>query len=559
MANAFRTPAGVPHHRARRVWTAVAHVILWAAAAGAVWVHAGAARTHLAGDIVDADPPAYYTTGVLFHDLLRRPFVQPVAFAECFYVQYPKVAVGQWPPVFYIAEAIWFLLFSPARSAAQWLCGTITAAVAALLFERCRRRDGLFPATFAAALFLAFPSIQTEGWRVMSDVLLAVLVFFSLTRLAAFAVAPNRRNAASFAGLAALATLTKATACLLAVPFALAPLVAGRRGLYRRKLYWAALAGVCAVAAPFYLAIGTLDLGYTGGLEWHAERLRNMALALPASAWLIAAAGAAVLAWGIGRLPRSPVSAPAVEHCLLALWIAAQVLLIAAVPLTPELGRYLIPSLLAALALASAALAWLGRGADGASRYAAQPLIALLAAAAVLGCGRVDLRPTRAYSQITGRIPQRPSPTVIFVDADAGGEGAVIAARLEGDRDRSTYVVRSSKALAVSDWGGGQYAMRYRSAEDVLQLLDRNAAEYVITTTRKARPPHSALVEKALAQAPDTWIESGREPLRPGSDTGELLLYRRAVPEPPAGAPPASVQLGPDRASRTISCPEPRR
>ena len=41
-----------------------------------------------------------------------------MAFAENYYLHYPEVAMGHWPPGFYLLQAVWTLLFPTQRGLA---------------------------------------------------------------------------------------------------------------------------------------------------------------------------------------------------------------------------------------------------------------------------------------------------------------------------------------------------------------------------------------------------------------------------------------------------------
>src|SRR4051794_28093637 len=53
-----------------------------------------------------ADEPAHYVTGLMVHDYIATGFPgRPQQYAENYYLHYPKVALGHWPPVFYLMQA----------------------------------------------------------------------------------------------------------------------------------------------------------------------------------------------------------------------------------------------------------------------------------------------------------------------------------------------------------------------------------------------------------------------------------------------------------------------
>ena len=65
-----------------------------------------------------------------------------MAFAEGYYLHYPKVALGHWPPVFYMVQAIWMLLLPPSRATAMLLMALVTTTTATMLYYTARRSLG---------------------------------------------------------------------------------------------------------------------------------------------------------------------------------------------------------------------------------------------------------------------------------------------------------------------------------------------------------------------------------------------------------------------------------
>ena len=58
------------------------------------------------------DEPGHYVTGLMVRDYIAAGFPDsPSRFAENYYLHYPKVAIGHWPPVFYSIQAAWMLIF----------------------------------------------------------------------------------------------------------------------------------------------------------------------------------------------------------------------------------------------------------------------------------------------------------------------------------------------------------------------------------------------------------------------------------------------------------------
>lgn len=473
----------------------------------------------------------------MLHDYLLsgRP-LHPLPFAECFYVHYPKVAFGHWPPVFYIVEALWFLVFGVRIAAARWLCACITAGCAVALYRRCRMDWGQWPALAVTALFLALPVIRQQTWLVMSDLLLAGFVFLALCSLADCLNTGKTSDALWLALWSSLAILTKGTGWLLLGPIAAGPLVTGRIRVYLSRSYWLAIVLIGIASAPFYILMARLNLGYPASFEWYLLRLRSM---LPALLIL-----GAILALALYRfLPRKPLSPTQTVSAVLMVWGLVLVAFINLVPLTPELLRYYIAAAAPAAYLLAGAIVIVPYGKAAASVVCAGLLVGFIA---------LPVNSTKAYSQAMGAVPLAQGQMVL-VESDSGGEGALIAARLERDPKRSTYLVRGTKFLEMSDWSGVHYTSRYAAAGPLRAALDGADPDYVVVDTSAPLTADARLLREVLQGSADRWQAIARVPVRLSFRSGELLVYRRG-PEGRRSGAPLSVQLGPERGQQTFSC-----
>src|SRR5260221_7305286 len=97
---------------------------------GLQWA-AGAYRSGFGGH---SDEGPHYVTGLMVRDYVAHGFpASPMRFAKDYYLHYPQVAFGHWPPVFYILQAAWTLLFPVSRASLLVLMALITAVTAAAL------------------------------------------------------------------------------------------------------------------------------------------------------------------------------------------------------------------------------------------------------------------------------------------------------------------------------------------------------------------------------------------------------------------------------------------
>jgi hypothetical protein len=508
----------------------------------------------LPGDLFEADPPAHFTTGAMLHDFVRRPSLQPLPFAECFYVQYPKVAFGHWPPVFYVLEAGWFLLFGAKIAAARVLCVCIAAACAVVLYRRCRDRWSAWYAVAACAVFLAFPVIQSEAWRIMSDLLLALFVFLALGSLSDFLIKGERKSVLWLAAWSGIAILTKATGWLLLGPILAGPLIVRRTGVYGTFTYWLGVASIGIISAPYFIWMNSLRLGYPTLIQGHIHRLGVILKRLTVVHY---AAGVLLLLVVIALLFRlwrsAEVKGSAVFSIVLSFWVVCQFVFIQVVPMTPELQRYYIPSIAPLAFLIAGAVFKVDEWLESRGLPYGKAVAAILCAAALAASGKANLYSTKAFSKVSASIPVTERPTVLLIESDAQGEGAMIAARLEQDPKRSSYILRSSSALSTSKWSGGSYTLRYKEPVEVREALERNFVTYTVMDTSAPPSPATELVKAVLNDPAAGWQLNARIPVERGPRRrGELLIYRRE----PFGIQgvPTSVQLGLDRASKVLTC-----
>src|SRR5438309_11882614 len=82
------------------------------------------------------DEPAHYVTGLLVRDYVAAGLPwNPLFYAQNFYVHYPKVALGHWPPFFYLVQAAWTLPFTPSRTSVILLMAVLTAIPATVFCQ----------------------------------------------------------------------------------------------------------------------------------------------------------------------------------------------------------------------------------------------------------------------------------------------------------------------------------------------------------------------------------------------------------------------------------------
>ena len=224
------------------------------------------------------DEAGQFVSGLMVHDYLTRlPSGNPLAWATGYYLHYPRIAIGRWPPGFAMSEAIEWLVWPPSRWSAIALVGAFVWAAAAVFHRLASRIASPVTALAASLLLIAAPVVAFSYSTVMADapcLLASVLILDTTARLMErFRPALLWRCAA----ILLLALLMKGTAlCLLPVPFVALLAQHKDRGKLMRRAGVAALIAAIAGAAIYVARPNVIHAlrslaGANSGLGWRGD------------------------------------------------------------------------------------------------------------------------------------------------------------------------------------------------------------------------------------------------------------------------------------------------
>jgi 4-amino-4-deoxy-L-arabinose transferase-like glycosyltransferase len=234
------------------------------------------------------DEPSHFITGLMVRDYLAAGAPSgAMRFAENYYVHYPKVALGHYPPLLYIVEAAWMLLFPPWRISLLLLEALLLAASATLLCFSMRREAGALVLVAAPILLILTPVVRYCAGMVMPEVLCLLLVIAAVLWWSRYLESQRWQHAAWFGVFAALAILTKQVALFLALVPPLTVLLTRRFGLLRRMHFWMPVPVVLALSLPWYLYARTLTVKPVSELAGHYLRIPSLSAQVSdlAAAW----------------------------------------------------------------------------------------------------------------------------------------------------------------------------------------------------------------------------------------------------------------------------------
>lgn len=461
----------------------------------------------------------------MVHDYLGRlmrlgPPLLPAnlrAFAEAYYVHYPKVAIGHWPPLFYAVQAIWMFVFGRTKTALLLLMLSVVAVSAIVLWDLAGKLAGNEWGTFAAAaIFLLLPVTQQSLYAVMPDAVLALLA------CAALAIACNAHGSPVWLWVVAIsAVLVHFRGAPLLVLVFIAMMWNARTQELRGG--WIVLLAVSLLAVlPLLFIHQTTRINVRNVTSAAAMFPVHMLRILGPIPFAMAVLGA----WAVPY--RKKQGWLGITALVLATWLFFSFAIV------PWEDRYLMIALPACILLMTGAWQWLATRLAPLTGLAGDGLLAAVAVGTALTSFHHPLilrKPNADYQAAVRQVLDGPDgkSTVFLVAGNPNCEGAFIAGVDLADSPGRHLVLRSSKVLAKSDWTGRYYSLRFGSPEEVAGFLaGSHISVVVIESTAR---PDVEMLEAALRQTP-SWLEL------PSSTRARI--YRRTLPLPPG---PITVRL----------------
>ncbi len=472
------------------------------------------------------DEPAHYVTGLMVHDYIAAGFPgPPMPYARNYYLHYPKVALGHWPPFFYVVQAAWTLLFSTSRTSVMLLMAAVTALLAALLCEILRREFSLAMGMGAAALFISLPVIEEFSRLVMTEMLLAVLVLLAVLAYGRYLDSGRWQPAAWFGIWFTLALLTHGAAIQLAMLPPFAVLFGRRWHLIGRFTFWLPAILVLGIAGPWYLWVPGAQheaVARFGGLRFNWGRLLGTPLAWAGMLGIVLLAAATV---GLLICCRQILSGSAGGK-----WMASAAVLLGAYLARLSIGaygdeRHLLVNLPMLLMFAALGADWCFRqGWWRGLKVAPRNLALGVALAALLGFHVYESPSKRHYgfSEVAQDLLSRPDfkNSVFLICGGSSGEGMLISEVAARETRPGHIVLRANKMLASEDWMGRQYQLLFQNPEEVLQYLEGIPTGIVIIDEEGRRTPHGQLLYRGIQSHPEKWALLAQYP------ADDILVYR---------------------------------
>jgi hypothetical protein len=478
-----------------------------------VQIKAGA---YVADLSINADESAHFTSSAMIHDYLATGrFESPMAFAKEYYSHFPRVAIGHWPPLFHVLQAIAFVVGGVRVSVAMVFQAVIAALAGATIAVIVGRQTSWVFGGFSAAALLAAPDFMFSLNTIMLDNFVGLLIMLAALAWANYARTLSRGWAATFGFVAAAAILTKGNAYGLA----LLPLL--HAGLSRRwtllllpRTYIAA-AIVLIATVPWYIFTYRLAANgfvYHWGLDYTGIALKAF---LPGLAQLLGIMGLGILIFGGGSAIVDAWGGQRDETVLSCLAAAGGIFIFICVVPADVSPRYLLDLLPSAILAAALGLSQLLRqSSPSVGTIGQHALLCVIIVLNIVLTMRFPHLDTMAMDKVAGTILATPDDSPLVLISGTGRvEGAFVAAFAEKDRDRSHFVVRGSKALASSDFMGKDYQPLFKDEADLERWIEDSRIGWVVIVDTPLLPNMAHMQQMAALAAthPARWHLVGEQ------------------------------------------------
>jgi hypothetical protein len=491
---------------------------------------AGAFRNNRSSD---SDEHAHLVTGLMVRDYLASGWNRgPIEFARDYYLRYPKVAIGHWPPVFYFEQAAWTLFLPTSRQSLLVMMALQVAVLAMVVWSMLLERFGPAAAWCGALALCTLPGVVSSSTSVMTELAVAIPISFAILAWGRFLDTGRAWSAAAFGLWSAAAVLTKGTGIVLAGVPLLSACLAGRTQLFRRAWFWLPAFIVAALCAPWYLlAPGAM---HDRVVRYGGPALVTRRLEFPAVTW------ADQFGWPVSALALVGLVALLCRRAtgfrldgVLASGVAA-VICSSLCPLLFKVWgtRHLTEAAPMFLLVAASGAGWIASRRP-VGRLAAHRILALLALATLLfalawNLSRIRRKQPFGYRQLAAAVLAGgvgPAKTILVV-GDPGAEGSVISEIAQREPHPARFLLRASKLFVDVSWQGRLRRTRAGSSAEVQALLHSLPVDLIVIDRIHPSPfAYQTQLERVLAEHPETWRKVDLPLNSPG-----LAAFRRADP-----------------------------
>lgn len=496
------------------------------------------------------DESLHYVTGLMMRDfIVSGQWLHPMPFAIDYYLHFPKIGLGNWPPLFPFLEGIWMLIAGHSRVSLLIFLALLAALLAMLVYRSLPGSRWLRGLACLIVIFSRATQFQTS--TVMAELALVLFGWLALMEFLRLLEDPTPRRALVWAFWTLAAIFTKGNAWILAPVCGLTLLGTGRWRLLMNRNLWLGVGSIALFSVPYTLwTMRVVTQGWDTrsfpGIGYYALSLyKHVLMGVNILGWPLSAI--AVVGFGVvcaGPWLRRQQATP--YWTALAIYAAVVIGFHTLVPTSIEQRKV--------FQLFPACIAFLVAGLEWAAARAGVRLVSVLAVTlfVINGFERLPVyRP--GIAAIVEQLQARPDSkgAAILVSSNPfmeDSEGGLIAAWAERDRHSGTYMVRATKLLLGPPKATSASTMElpplYETPATMAKALDDVPIRYVILHTAPAERSyahHSTLTE-LLGDPSSGWRLIFNNAPRNGFADAFQVYAAPARPEEP-GKPKVNVDM----------------
>jgi hypothetical protein len=477
------------------------------------------------------DEPSHYITGLMFRSYLHEGhFESPIRFTQNYYLHYPKVAIGHWPPVYYLVQCLWTFVFPATISSVLYLQAVLLGVTSAILFVIARTRFGIWSAIVLCVVFLILGPSQELGSEIMSEPLLALSTLAATWCIARYFESLRFGLLVGFVLLVEFAAHIKGSGIALTGLPVLVAACLRRWSIFRKPNFWLAQLGMILILVPWQV--------------FTANMVRN-GMSGPVTLSLIC-----MQARDFG-----PITGKMFGWPLLILIIYGGCLAIA----SPKFRDPLLVSSAATLALTFAFHCVSPNGAEDRRLFMAVPgclllaplpfldwlhtrrsqlltalFLLLIAAISLVSSMKPFHKTAVGYRPIADWLLSNDDDgeMAVFVASDIDGEGMLISEVAQHQPTPTLYIVRSSKLFEDCDWERQDCHPTITDPSQAEKALDSIPIRYAVIDRFSGIEPstRTELLRHMIAMHSNLWVlRDTQAAVAPGSrNRGEVQVYERS-------------------------------
>lgn len=201
----------------------------------------------------NSDEMRHAFTGVFMRDLMVDQPANPYVYAHMYYAKYPALGVPHWPPLFYVVEGVFFLLFGISVITSRVVILLFALMGVAFLYGIARQFGPTYRAVLVAVITPLMPYMLLYERATMLEIPMIALCLGTIYFWLRFLKGEGNRYLWAMAVFLAAALLTSQKSAFLAVLFVLHFLMERRWRLLLNWQVWAAAAASVLMVLPWYV------------------------------------------------------------------------------------------------------------------------------------------------------------------------------------------------------------------------------------------------------------------------------------------------------------------